>query len=189
MSLSDLSDNDSENKKYRKQRFRPSWLQIADFKCWLERVENYVFKYKCKACNKILKCGKSDLLKHAATSNHKEKVGAAKISKPLSSFFEKPISKDTENFEVRMSMFFAEHNVAIYLIDHLILLLLEIVPDSEIIKNCQLGRTKCTRIIENILAKVEKEKLVEKLKHKRFSVLKALIFQLKNYVCPRAFFF
>lgn len=171
MSSSELSDNDSENKKYRKQRFRPNWLQIAEFKGWLESVEDDVFKCKCKACDKLFNCGKSDLLKHAATSKHIQKVKAVKISKPMSSFFEKPISKETENFEVRMSMFFAEHNVAIHVIDHLIPLLKEIVPDSKIIKNCQLGRTKCTRIIENILAKVEKEKLVEQLKHKRFSVL------------------
>ncbi|XP_049309067.1 uncharacterized protein LOC125777735 [Bactrocera dorsalis] len=68
-------------------------------------------------------------------------------------------------------MFFAEHNVALTVVDHLIPLLKEIVPDSEIIKNVDLGRKKCTSIIKNVIAKEEKDNLVKKLKVNPFSVM------------------
>lgn len=70
-----------------------------------------------------------------------------------------------------MCLFFAEHNVAIQIIEHLIPLLKDIVPDSDTIKNCQLGRTKCAQVIRNVLASEEKRKLVENLKLNLFSVL------------------
>lgn len=93
--------------------------------------------------------------------------------KPLESFFEKRvIEKDpVSNFEMLICLFFAEHNVALHVVDHLVPLLKEIVPDSSIIKNSKLGRTKCTKIIQNVLAEEEKSKLILKLQKYEFSVL------------------
>ena len=37
-------------------------------------------------------------------------------------------------------------------------------PDYTIIQNCQQGRTKCSQILSNILAKEEKDSLISTLK-------------------------
>ncbi|XP_075157987.1 uncharacterized protein LOC142231254 [Haematobia irritans] len=68
-------------------------------------------------------------------------------------------------------MFFAEHNVAVQVVDHLVPLLKKIAPDPDIIQKCKLGRTKCSKIIENVLAEEQKGKLVKKLQKCKFSVL------------------
>ncbi|XP_046805926.1 protein ZBED8-like [Lucilia cuprina] len=82
-----------------------------------------------------------------------------------------PEKNDVADFEIRLSLFFAEHNLAAQAIDHLIPLLKEIAPDSSIIKKCQLGRIKCTKIIQNVLSREEKENLIRKLQIYKFSVL------------------
>ncbi|XP_018800383.1 PREDICTED: uncharacterized protein LOC108975974, partial [Bactrocera latifrons] len=88
-------------------------------------------------------------------------------------------------------MFFAEHNVALTVVDHLIPLLKEIVPDSEIIKNVDLGRKKCTSIIKNVVAKEEKDNLVNKLKVNPFSVMidESTDIGLNKHMCILARFY
>lgn len=48
--------------------FRSEWLSLPEFKGWL--VEHTTTEAKCKACGVTIKCGKSDLLKHAKTAKH-----------------------------------------------------------------------------------------------------------------------
>lgn len=162
-------------KKYRKQKFNAKWLEDKRFVGWLESSNESEYKCKCIACGKTLNCGKSELLKHADTKIHKANVLAKKSTKTVAAFFERKgissVEKNAQTFEIRISMFFAEHNVALHIVDHLIPLLKIIVPDSEIIKKAELGRTKCTEIIKNVIAKEEKEHLIKKLQTNKFSIL------------------
>ncbi|XP_046805877.1 uncharacterized protein LOC124419648 [Lucilia cuprina] len=177
MSSSDSSSDDALTlkSKYRKQRFCQIWLKDERFNGWLEEVKDDGYKCRCTACGKYLNCGKSDFIKHAETKQHKKNVLKVKNTKPMQSFFEKRKTPDIDNsvtnFEVKLSLFFAEHNVALQVIDHLVPLLKQIAPDSNIIQNFQLGRTKCTQIIRNVLAKQENVNLITKLKTNKFSVL------------------
>lgn len=160
-------------KKYRKQKFCRNWLDETNFKGWLEENLEDKFKCKCKACGKVLNCGKSELQRHASSKSHKTNVLAANIAKPVDTFFAKQ-NKNRDpvaNFEIRLSLFFAEHNVAVNVVEHLVPLLKDIVPDSTIVKNSKLGRTKCSKIIQNVLADAEKSKLIKKLQKYKFSVL------------------
>ena len=52
--------------------------------------------------------------------------------------------------------------------DHLVEALQIGIPDSEIVKNVKLHRTKCTSIVKNVIAKVEKDKLVSILLKVKF---------------------
>lgn len=163
----------SPPKKYRKQKFRPIWLDESEFKGWLEEIPKDKYKCRCSACGKILNCGKSELSKHSLSKIHKKNVVSLKNAQKIDMFTNKQHKAEdpVKNFEMRISMFFAEHNVAFQVVDHLIPLLKEIVPDSEILKKCRLGRTKCTKIIQNILAEEEKSKLISKLRKYNFSAL------------------
>lgn len=124
-----------------------------------------IYKCRCKACNKILNCGKSELQKHAQTNKHAECTAAIKTSGTVRSFFTAQMKENDreqiQNFELRL----------IQIVDHLLPLLKKMVPDSKIIEKATLGRTKCTSLIKNVLAKEEKNKLVLVLRKTKFSFL------------------
>lgn len=73
--------------------------------------------------------------------------------------------------EIKISSFFAEHNIALHLVDHLVPLLKDIFKDSKIAKDLQLHRTKCTNIIKNIIAPVEVKNTIEIIQKTPFSIL------------------
>jgi hypothetical protein len=81
------------------------------------------------------------------------------------------LDKNIKQAEIKLSVFFAEHNVATHVVDHLIPLLKDSFPDSKICKKMQLGRTKCSHIIKNVLGKSETENLVVYLRKNKFSIL------------------
>jgi hypothetical protein len=81
------------------------------------------------------------------------------------------LDKNIKQAEIKLSVFFAEHNVATHVVDHLIPVLKDSFPDSEICKKMQLGRTKCSHIIKNVLDKCETENLVVCLRQNKFSIL------------------
>ena len=55
--------------------------------------------------------------------------------------------------------------------DHLVPMLKDTLPDSKILNDMNLGRTKCTNIIKNCLAKTETQELVANLQRCKFSIL------------------
>lgn len=57
------------------------------------------------------------------------------------------------------------------LCDHLVLLIKDILPDSQIANKMQMARTKCTGVIKNVLGQCCFNELTEELKERRFSVL------------------
>lgn len=70
-----------------------------------------------------------------------------------------------------MASFFAEHNIAFAVADHLIQVMKKSFIDSDIAKNVTLNRTKCTNIIKNILSTVETDETISNLKVCKFSIL------------------
>ena len=78
-------------------------------------------------------------------------------------------SKEVKAFEIELDVGIACRS-AIRSIDHLG----EIVKrngDGSIVGNIRLHRTKCTRLLTNVVAPALREELSEKLRHKKFSVL------------------
>lgn len=172
------SDSASQAKKckYTKTKlkvFNEKWLQDPKLKTWLKATPNNK-KCVCKVCNVELVCGKSELLKHAEGKKHEKNMSAAKSSTSVSSFFDasKISHQNTvKTAEIKLSVFFAEHNVATHVIDHLTPLLKDVFTDSKICKDIQLGRTKCTEIIKNVVGKYETDLLAGDLRKMLFSVL------------------
>ena len=164
-----------ESEKHTKT-FQDSWLQIDKFKGWLQAVESDNTKARCKACNVIVTCGKSELEKHATRAKHIKNVKAMQHNRSVVACFSKKSEESihvdkVKTAEIRLATFFAEHNVAFATVDHLIPVLKEAFPDSKIASDVTLGRTKCTNIVKNVLAKVETDKTVQTLKHVKFSIL------------------
>lgn len=154
-------------------------MEIDLFKNWLAEVLNDQTKAKCKACNTLMSCGKSELEKHNEGKKHQHNIKSLKgTSKLITLFSDSPQNSQISNTknqsklaEIKISAFFAEHNIAFHLIDHLTPLLKEVFSDSKVCSNMELHRTKCTNIINNIIAPVEVSDFVDLLKNNPFSVL------------------
>ena len=73
--------------------------------------------------------------------------------------------------EIKLSAFFAEHNVAFYCADHLTPLLKDICIEPKVVQDLSLARNKCANIIKNILAKREVETIIQYLQTCKFSIL------------------
>lgn len=161
--------------KWRKQKFNPQWLNLGEFKNWLKEDSADPFSCSCIACNCKLRCGKSELQRHCRSKKHIEKVKLVVRNTNVEDYF-KPLKtsneeRKTQECELRLSTFFAEHNVALQVVDHLIPLLKQLVPDSQIIQKIELGRQKCTNVIKNVLAPYMCNELVNILKTNKFSIM------------------
>lgn len=116
-----------EKKKPTKKVFKASWLQIKEFKGWLVAHSDNR-KAFCSACKKVLVCGKSELLKHATRKHHIANINKICDDNPSTS----PLTVDHDNnmemdninkvkaAEIKLTAFFAEHNIALHLVDHMV---------------------------------------------------------------------
>ncbi|XP_068205452.1 general transcription factor II-I repeat domain-containing protein 2-like [Palaemon carinicauda] len=169
----------NEKSPPRKQRFRQEWLQKDEFRGWLTEVKDDPFHALCKACNSKLVAGHSELVKHSNRESHKRSVKVIAHQPSAGSFFQRGKSSkgtgstqdDIKKLEIILSGVFAEHNISMNTIDHLIDALKIGIPNCDVIQGVSLHRTKCSYIIKNVIAKANKKKLIETLKEKKFSIL------------------
>ncbi|XP_070529870.1 SCAN domain-containing protein 3-like [Cardiocondyla obscurior] len=154
-------------KKRRVREFQASWLDDSSFKGWLapHLSENRAL---CMICNKSINCRKSDLINHSHTVKHIENSGKCKAISNDNTLSHRDKVKRAE---IKLAAFFADHNIAFSIVDHLVPLLKDISIDSKIVQDLSLSRKKCSKIVKNIIAKRETEKLILNLKTRKFSVL------------------
>lgn len=188
----------SRDEKVKKspKTFVSSWLDDPEFKGWLAPLPDNPQKCKCMPCNVVILCGRSELQKHASGKKHSENVKSVKNCCNVATFFKPVPSKidiDVKKAEIKMSSFFAEHNVAFHTADHLIPLLKECFPDSKIAKGMQLKRQKCVQIVKNVIGKEERDEIIDVIRKNNFSILvdestdisdKKSLCLLVRFVCP-----
>lgn len=112
--------------------------------------------------------------KHANGEKHKTKVAAIKNTPSFSKFAtqeETEHDKLVKTAEIKICAYFTEHNIPFMAVDHFTDLLKNIFPDSKIVKDINLKRTKCVEIIKNVLCKNDIEELAADLRETVFSVL------------------
>jgi len=108
-------------RKRKNRDFRFAWLDENSFRGWLapHPTDN---KALCTICNKAITCCKSKLLKHSKSVKHIER--ALNVSKEsINDNNEKDILSHNDRIkraEIKLAAFFAEHNVAFTIADHLI---------------------------------------------------------------------
>lgn len=167
-----------EQKRIQIKLFRQEWLEIKDFKYWLQELPNDKTKCKCVACNTVLVCGKSELEKHNLGKKHISNMKGLRGSKNMNLFVQNPMSDEKKKYEtdvkraeIKLSAFFANHNIAFQVVDMLTPVLKDIFTDSKIAQGIQLHRKKCTSIINNVIAPIEIEETVQIIRKCPFSVL------------------
>jgi len=151
------------------RKFRKSWLDENVFKGWLAQNNNEAF---CTICNISLACYRSTLVKHAKSISHIDNVNSSDNVKVDTSIEETVSHSDkVKRAEIKLAAFFAEHNIAFCIVDHLVPLLKDICVDPEVVQSFSLARTKCTQIVKNVIAQREVEKMIQNLQISKFSIL------------------
>lgn len=147
-------------------------MNDPEFKYWLTADKNDKYSCICKCCNKTLKVGKSELQKHCGSLKHQSKVKSWYINqKRITDVIQQSVYKNkVKKANLLLSAFSAEHNATFMLVDHLTDVLKKAFPDSDILKDVQLKRTKCTAIVRNVLEKFEDENAKEELQKVCFCI-------------------
>lgn len=155
------------------QKFKEEWLELPQFAGWLKKHPSDNFLCLCTVCNSQLRCGKSELEKHAGRDKHKKNVAIKRNVQPVQTFFESKTlhSRKVSEAEIKLAALFAHHNLAFQVVEHLVPVLKECFPDSKIAKDIKLGRTKATNIVKNVIGKKEIDNLASILQKTHFSVL------------------
>lgn len=158
----------------RVQRFSSKWLSDPKLRGWIQAAEDDTTCAKCSACVVKLKAKHSDLVNHANSLKHKRAVIKSKGSRKVDILY-KTVQNEEHNDVIcatlRSALLVVEHNLSFSVIDHLCLVNKMNFKDSNIAQSLQLGRTKCSMIIQNVLAGVIKEELKKEVQNKKVSVL------------------
>ena len=128
-----------------KKAFQHKWLDMPEFKGWLQPVPGDQHAARCSCCGVVLGAGKSELSRHAQRPKHLANVKAIKSTVPAYKRFPKSNERkehenDVKRMEVQLSAFFAEHNVAYLPAGHLVSVIKKGAEDSKIAKDITLGR-------------------------------------------------
>ncbi|XP_015122562.1 uncharacterized protein LOC107044991 [Diachasma alloeum] len=156
------------------QKFRDDWLQMNEFKSWLQRVPANPLKARCKLCSQEYTADISVLKTHAKTDKHKERERPLKnTSIKMTQFLQREdgTGDPLDTAEIKIAAFCADHQIAYNALDHLSDLLKECFPDSRIAQKMAVKRTKGTAIVKNVIGETERRILAEKLKNTKFSIL------------------
>lgn len=71
-----MSDEEPVHKKYKcvpikKKRFQYHWFDVnPSWKTWVNFIPNEPNKFYCKACNKLLACGLTEIKRHSVKISH-----------------------------------------------------------------------------------------------------------------------
>ncbi|KAK0169172.1 hypothetical protein PV328_012378, partial [Microctonus aethiopoides] len=97
----------------------------------------------CKYCRVVLKAHKKDLVSHSKTEKHKKATTwekSAKTCRSISDIYKPVLLENTKIIELKIAAFIAEH-CSLLTVNHLISILPQLDPSSDVLKNLKLHRT------------------------------------------------
>ena len=146
---------------------------------WIQKNSKAEEAY-CKVCQKSLAPRKAALTQHAQTKEHRQKTSAKANSAKLSTIFVPSISESVRKTELELAACICCHT-SMLVIDHIG----EIIKRNETGSNIgkiNLHRTKCSRLINSVIAPCLKSDLKHSLQEKNihFSWMNQQIARLPN---------
>ncbi|XP_076237805.1 E3 SUMO-protein ligase KIAA1586 isoform X2 [Calliopsis andreniformis] len=165
------SDSTVSKRNSKKHAFCNAWLADPILGPWVKKFDKDPYKAICIVCDKVLTAGKSELMKHSRTQVHNMNMSKIKAEKgelqPLLAFTKTDIKKA----EIKFVLEIVEHNKSFHSYkDFPDATQLE-TPESPILENMTLKRTKIRAIIKNILNECIVMKMRKIFQNKIFSVL------------------
>ncbi|KAK0071541.1 hypothetical protein PV325_012716, partial [Microctonus aethiopoides] len=162
------------------------WLNDPLLKDWLQASPDGDGVF-CSVRTWGLSCKRYKLYQHAKTSKHidnhitmKKTLSSAPVASSTCESIDINIRLETS--AIKLTSFFAEHNVPISTVDHLVPLRNRIFYDSETASKLVLPRKKCTKILTDVLGKAETINLSDILRVSKFTAMiaKAQQSRIKN---------
>ncbi|XP_078724825.1 uncharacterized protein LOC144942051 [Lampetra fluviatilis] len=150
----------SKQKTQYKQKYTAAWERVPALKGWLSPVPGNKFMAGCRICNVTLHARKKDLMDHCKTKKHQRCQSSISYSGVIAQLATYSTLSDVKDAELRISAFTAEH-YSLQSCDHLADMISKLDPQSDTLKSLKLHRTKCTRLITNVLAPSLHKELVE----------------------------
>ena len=155
-------------KSKRFNKFYDGWLQMEEFKGWLEKTNkmrgNDELAY-CKICDCTLTAHKSEIKRHGNSTKHKRKQQKMEPTKNIEKAIKKcQTTDDIKRAEMKLAALIVEKDLPFYIMDCLIPLCKDVFHDSKIAKRLSSKRTKTTQIIKKAVGNNFLEKLYSKLK-------------------------
>lgn len=150
-----------------KQKVRENWPEHREFKEWLRKDVTNASRVFCSYCKCSFTAKFSDIRAHANTKKHASAVGGVVQVNKLN--FVKLPTKTSEQ-EVALCLFVAQH-AAILSADHLSQICSQKFAECNAAKHIKVHRTKCTNIINNVLAPDFFEDLREDIGDAKYSLL------------------
>lgn len=157
-------------KKSYAQKYRKEWETEEEFKNWLRPVANDPTKAFCTYCHCEMFARIGDIKKHRTTKKHKDKSDLVSKNRQIEFL---PASKNNTNtlkVEGILSLFIVEHT-SIQQIDHLTEALKKCITDSKSVMDVKMHRTKCSAVINNVLAPHFKQRLLDDIESQKYSAL------------------
>ncbi|CAG4970092.1 unnamed protein product [Parnassius apollo] len=146
------------------QKYRTEWENDEDFKQWIKPIADSPTKAFCKYCRVEIAAKIYDLRKHRESKKHKAKCELITKNKQIQ-FTSTPDdgSKNSQKAEGQLA--------SISNTDHLTDLCKEVFHDSKCAKDIKMHRTKCTQVINQVLAPHFKDTLLKDIGTQKYSII------------------
>lgn len=175
-----LTNNDNiilKKNTYESHKFRQQWLDIEQFQPWLREVSTDEKLCFCCYCEKSFTANLSHIYRHAESATHciisrQKNLERKETNEDVSRSDKSLLSFDNQKktAEIKFAAFVAEKNVSYQTAEENFALFKNIANDSKILQSISMSRTKCQKIISNVLCPVETDRLVEIIKNNKFSI-------------------
>lgn len=139
-----------------KELFQDSWLELPQFKPWLEkRMEPSYGDYKayCVVCDDSISNHKSVISKHSTSKKHTFRAPMyetiLKQREQLESFTRSAKKEEVVEYEMVLCTLIAQKNLPICLVEELVEMNRRLHPKDEVLPRVRLGRTKAGSVIRD----------------------------------------
>jgi len=138
---------------------------------WVTKAPDGSDSAYCKLCRKTLQVRFSALSAHSKVTDHLARAGVALTTKSLHSHLRKDMTDNVKKIELELAASMCCH-CAVVTVDHIG----EIISRNGAAEGSKLGtlrlhRTKCTKLITEVISPSLEEELINDLKGKPFSLL------------------
>ena len=136
---------------------------------WLSKASDGSEDGFCKLCHTAMKPKQSNLTKHEKSEKHLLRVKASRSVRPIQVVRNPTIAEEVKTAEIELAVTMACHS-SILTMDHLGEIIARNATGSRL-ANIKIHRTKCTKILTNIVSPALKEELIADVSGKKFSLI------------------
>ena len=129
---------------------------------WLSKTSDGSEDGFCKLCHTSIKPKQSNFTKHEKSEKHVQRIKSLKSTKKIEVVRNPTVAEELKTVEIAMAC-----HSSILSVDHLGEIVARNAEGSSI-ANMKMHRTKCTKILTNIVGPALKEELITEVKGKNF---------------------